>query len=107
MMYNVITFVLYPVWSVLYLCFTLYGQFYFSSVLHEHKMKQFVLQMVYKDFNEMTRKGSNTYSSPKERPHSGGPSSRRGVMGRASSSDTDPYPMMGIGPTDHGPYWNA
>ena len=64
--------------------------------------------MVYKDFNEMTSRGATSYSPHKDRPRSGGPAGRRGVMGRAASSETDPYPMMGIGPTvDHGPYWNA
>ena len=65
------------------------------------------MQMVYKDFNEMTNRGPNSYSSHKERPRSGGAAGRRGVVGRASSSDTDPYPMMGIPPAEHSPYWNA
>ena len=56
----------------------------------------------------MTSRGATSYSPHKDRPRSGGPAGRRGVMGRAASSETDPYPMMGIGPTaDHGPYWNA
>ena len=41
--------------------------------------------MVLQDYNEVTQAGSKSFSNPKDRPHSGGPSGRRGTVLKTSS----------------------
>ncbi len=43
------------------------------------------MQMVLQDYNEVTQAGSKSFSNSKDRPHSSGPSGRRGTVIKTSS----------------------
>lgn len=51
--------------------------------------------MVLQDYNEVTQAGSKSFSNAKDRPHSGGPSGRRGTVIKTSSISSHFHAWVG------------